>query len=203
MSQHYNTYLALGDSYTIGESLPLHDSFPYQLVQLFRQKGLHFHAPEIVAQTGWTTGELATHLLHTRLNEQYDYVTLLIGVNNQYRSYSTADYKEDFVFLLNKALHFAGERPERVIVLSIPDWGVTPFATDRDREKIAQEIDAFNAINRTVSQQKGVQYVDITPGTREAAHEKSLLAADGLHYSAAEHGRWASLVATCIVNTHG
>jgi len=102
MTKHNFTYLALGDSYTIGESVPLHESFPYQTVQLLRKNGLYFHAAEIIAKTGWTTFELAEHILHSRLNDHYDFVTLLIGVNNQYRSLSVEDYKTDFEFLLRK-----------------------------------------------------------------------------------------------------
>lgn len=102
MTKHYFTYLALGDSYSIGEGVPLHESFPYQVVQLLRNKGLHIHAPEIVANTGWTTLELAEHILHTKFSESYDFVTLLVGVNNQYRSLNAEDYKNDFEFLLKK-----------------------------------------------------------------------------------------------------
>ena len=98
MTRHYFSYLALGDSYTIGESVPLHEGFPYQVVQLLRKKGIHFHAPEVVAKTGWTSFELADHILHTTLNEQYDFVSLLIGVNNQYRGLPVADFKEEFQF---------------------------------------------------------------------------------------------------------
>ena len=128
MTKHIFSFLALGDSYTIGEAVPIYESFPYQTVQLLRAAGLHFYAPEIVAKTGWTTFELAEHILHSKLNEHYDFVTLLIGVNNQFRGLSTEDYTTDFEFLLHKAIHFADEKNDRVIVLSIPDYGVTPFA---------------------------------------------------------------------------
>jgi lysophospholipase L1-like esterase len=201
MSKHIHSYLALGDSYTIGESLPLHESFPYQAVQQLRKKGHAFHAPEIVAKTGWTTAELAEHLIHTQLNHLYDFVTLLIGVNNQYRGLGSDDYASDFEFLLKKALHFAGEKTDHVIVLSIPDWGVTPFAEGRDRKQIASEIDGFNSINKTISEKFSCQYIDITPGTREAANEEALLAADKLHPSGKEYERWAVNVAELIGST--
>src|SRR5882724_6481681 len=149
MTKHIFSYLALGDSYTVGEAVPLNESFPYQTVQLLRKSNLHFHAPEIIAKTGWTTVELAEHILHTRLNEHYDFVTLLIGVNNQYRELSIGDYSNDFEFLLRKAIHFAGEKKENVIILSIPDWAVTAFAKKRDTKKITIEIDAYNKINKT------------------------------------------------------
>ena len=198
MTKHHFTLLALGDSYSIGESVPLHESFPYQTLQLLRQNGLHFNAPEIVAQTGWTTFELAEHILHTKLDEHYDFVTLLIGVNNQYRCLSAEDYKTDFEFLIKKAIHLVDEKNEHVIVLSIPDWGVTPFAKGKNAKKIAEEIDAFNAINKHISEQHKVHYVEVTKSTREAAVDPSLLAADGLHYSAKEYAKWAQEVVAVI-----
>ncbi len=198
MTKHHFTLLALGDSYTIGESVPLHESFPYQTLQLLRQNGLHFHAPEIVAQTGWTTFELAEQILHTKLDEHYDFVTLLIGVNNQYRGLSAEDYKTDFEFLVKKAIHLADEKNNHVIVLSVPDWGVTPFAKGKDAKKIASAIDAFNAVNKNISVQHKVHYVDVTKSTREATGDSSLLAVDGLHYSAKEYAKWAKEVAVVI-----
>lgn len=199
MTKHYFTYLALGDSYTIGESVPLHESFPYQVVQLLRNKGLHFHAPEIVAKTGWTSFELAEHILHTRLNDQYDHVTLLIGVNNQYRGLSVNDFSADFDFLLKKAIHLAGNKPEKVIVLSIPDWGQTPFAKDRNREVIAAEIDAYNNVCRNTAKEMGTHFINITPLTREAPHDPELLAKDELHYSGKAHRQWAEQVAALLM----
>ena len=198
MPKHHYTYLALGDSYTIGESVPLHESFPYQTVQLLRKQGLNFHAPEVIAKTGWTSFELAEHLLHTKLNEQYDFVTLLIGVNNQYRGLSLADFETDFTFLLHKAIHLTGNQPERVIVLSIPEWGVTPFAKDRDSKKITEEINAFNKICASVAKKNQTNFIDITADTREAENDTSLLAVDHLHYSGKEHGIWAEKVVDLI-----
>lgn len=194
MSKHYHTYLALGDSYTIGEGLPIFESFPYQLVQLLRNKSFHFNAPEIVAKTGWTTSELAEHILHSRLNEKYDFVTLLIGVNNQYRNLLPKYYRDDFEFLLKKAIHFADERAENVTVLSIPDWGTTPFAANRNPKKIAEEIDVFNSINKNLSQQYFVNYLDITLFGR-VNNDVSFLADDKLHPSAKLYAQWATLLA--------
>jgi lysophospholipase L1-like esterase len=199
MTKHYHTLLCLGDSYTIGEGVALHQSFPYQTVQLLRSQGLHVHAPEVVAKTGWTTFELAEHILHTRLNEQYDFVTLLIGVNNQYRGLSLADFTTDFDFLLKKALHFAGNDVNHVIVLSIPDWGVTPFAKDRDEATIAKEIDAFNAVCEAAAEKLNICFVNITPSTRQAKQDTSILAPDGLHYAGKEMRDWAEIVATIIL----
>lgn len=198
MTKHIFSFLALGDSYTIGEAVPLHESFPYQTVQLLRKANLHFHAPEIVAQTGWTTFELAEQILHTKLNEHYDFVTLLIGVNNQYRELSINDYANEFEFLLKKAIHFAGEKKENVVVLSIPDWGVTPFAKKRDSKKIATEIDAYNKINRLIADHNKVKYIDITPYTRMAKNDDSLITSDGLHPSASAYAQWAAMLADTI-----
>ncbi|MFL9483316.1 SGNH/GDSL hydrolase family protein [Chitinophagaceae bacterium LWZ2-11] len=200
MTKHAFTYLALGDSYTIGEAVPIHESFPYQTIQRLRQQGLHFQAPEIVAKTGWTTSELAEHILHTKLNEHYDFVTLSIGVNNQYRGLSVAEFKDDFEFLLKKALHFAGEKAAHVIVLSIPDWSVTPFAKHKDQAAISKEIEAFNAVCKTLSAQYHTHFIDITPGTQKAKDDHKLLASDGLHYSGQTHADWAAATADIIKN---
>ena len=192
------SYLALGDSYTIGESVPVYDSFPYQTVQLLRKAGLVFQAPEIIAKTGWTTGELQAGINNTLFLESYDIVTLLIGVNNQYRGLSIENYAKEFELLLNQAIGFAGHKNKRVYVLSIPDWGVTPYAANRDRSKIAREIDAYNAINKTLARKYSVFYIDITPGSREATMDNGLLASDELHPSGKEYARWATLLASAI-----
>jgi lysophospholipase L1-like esterase len=194
------SFLALGDSYTIGESVPIYQSFPYQLVQMLREKGLAVHAPEILAKTGWTTDELQGGINNTRLLRSYDFVTLLIGVNNQYRGRSPEDYAPGFESLLRQAIGFAGGRKDRVVVLSIPDWGQTPYAEGRDRSKITAEINAYNAVNLKISRQYGVQYLDITPGTREASTDKSLVAHDGLHPSGKEYTRWATAVARYLLD---
>lgn len=184
------SYLALGDSYTIGESVPVYDNFPYQLVQQMRNKNVNFHAPEIVAKTGWTTDELSKGIQHTKLLPEYDLVTLLIGVNNQYRGRSIEEYAKQFEELVKMAIQFAGNRSDRVIVVSIPDWGVTPFAKDRDRQKITYEIDAFNAINKKISLAYRTKYADITEGSRNALNDSTLVASDGLHPSGSEYLKW-------------
>lgn len=188
-------YLALGDSYTIGEMVAFQDNFPNRLVALMKSAGNNFQPPRIIAQTGWTTDELEAGIVaagqEQPLRSSYDFVTLLIGVNNQYRGRTAENYQPEFEELLKKAIGFAGGKADHVAVLSIPDWGVTPFATDRDRAQIAGEIDAYNKVNRQVAQLYKVHYINITPWTREAATDLSLLAADGLHPSAKEYQRWA------------
>lgn len=199
------TFLCLGDSYTIGESIPITESFPYQTIKLLRKEGFNFQPPEIIAKTGWTTDELQNAINDHKFLPTYDFVTLLIGVNNQYRGRSVEEYKMEFESLLKQAVAFAGNNPDHVIVLSIPDWGVTPFAEarlpdgqGRDRKKIADEIDMYNAANKIISENYKVHYIDITPGTRKAATDKSLLAADGLHPSAKEYAEWTKELAFII-----
>ena len=190
MQQIY-TYLALGDSYTIGEAVPLTQNFPYQLVQLLRKKGLQVAAPEIIAQTGWTTDELDAAIKAHHYLMKYDLVTILIGVNNQYRGREALQYKMEFEELLKKAIEFANGKPSHVCVVSIPDYGVTPFAVEMDNNKIAREIDIFNNINKAVSIQYKTHYVDITPGSREALTDEELVTSDKLHPSGKEYLKWA------------
>ncbi len=189
------TFLSLGDSYTVGESVLLIESFPYQSVQLLRKEGYNFNSPEIIAKTGWTTDELRNNINDHIFLPSYDFVTLLIGVNNQYRGRPADSYKPEFENLLKRAIQFAGDKADHVIVLSIPDWGVTPFAAGRDRDQIAKEVDEYNSANKTISEQYKVHYIDITPWTREAANDPSLVASDGLHPSAKEYKRWAEKIA--------
>ena len=198
MSKHHYTYLALGDSYTIGESVPLHESFPYQTVQLLRKAGHHVHAPEMIAKTGWTSSELAEQLLHTQLSESYDFVSLLIGVNNQYRGLSIEDFKTDLAFLIRKAIHLSGEKTEHVMLISIPDWGITPFAAKKDTKKISEEIDAYNQICESAAKEFKIPFINITEETRIAKKDLSLLAGDHLHYSGKEHLIWAGKLANLI-----
>ena len=188
------SYLAIGDSYTIGESVPVSENFPNQTAGLLKKAGIKITQPTIIAETGWTTDELQEQLSRTRLAVPFDFVTLLIGVNNQYRGRSGDEYAKQFEELLQQAIGFAGGKTNHVIVLSIPDWGVTPFAEGRDRNQIAKEIDLYNSINERISKQYKVHYINITPFTREAATDKTLVAKDGLHPSAKDYTRWAEKV---------
>ena len=184
-------YLALGDSYTIGESVREADRFPSQLTALLVREGLPTEV-SIVARTGWTSDELWQGIQSRSLEPPYDLVSLLIGVNNQYRGYDINEYRESFKFLLGKAIEYSGGDPDRVIVFSIPDWGVTPFASGRDEAKIASEIDAFNLVNFEETEKTGAHYVDITPVSRRAKNDDSLIAPDGLHPSGAMYAEWAN-----------
>jgi lysophospholipase L1-like esterase len=191
-------YLALGDSYTIGEKVEEKDNFPNQTAEILNHKKKRFESPAIIAKTGWTTDELQDKLAQTRLAIPFDIVSLLIGVNNQYRGRSTEEYAIQFEQLLQQAIGYAGGKNNHVIVLSIPDWGATPFAADRDRKKITEEIDQFNAINKKIATEYKAHYIDITPYTREASTDLSLVAEDGLHPSGKDYKRWAELVAKKI-----
>src|SRR6266498_3154256 len=193
-----NTLLCLGDSYTIGEMVLPGENFPEQTVQLLRTSGYNFADPEIVAKTGWTTDELQTAINKYHFKNSYDFVTLLIGVNNQYRGRTVEDYKLQFESLLKQAIQFTNGKADHVIVLSIPDWGVTPFAKNLNRNSIAKEIDDYNQANKEISSAYHVNYIDVTPGTREAANDLSLLASDGLHPSAKEYARWSEKICLTI-----
>ncbi len=187
-------YLALGDSYTIGTGVPAEDSWPAQLVQVLRAEGCSIQDPVVVAVNGWTTGDLLAAIDHADLPGRFDLVSLLIGVNDQFRGLGQEDYQKNFDELLQDALGFAGGEVQRVIVLSIPDWGVTPFAAGRDRPQVAVEIDVFNAINRAASLKAGAHYVDVTPLSRQAANDPAMLAEDGLHPSGMMYAEWVKLV---------
>lgn len=193
VTDSFKTFLALGDSYTIGQSVSEPERFPNQTVALLRAQNIQINDPKIIATTGWTTKNLIDALDTTPPKNNYDVVSLLIGVNNQYQRKSIGEYKTEFTILLNRAIQYAGNRPLHVFVLSIPDYSVTPFASGSDKPKIAAEIDQFNAANKAISLQLGVKYLDITPISREA--DPGLIAGDGLHPSGKQYKRWADMLA--------
>ena len=193
------TYLALGDSYTIGEQVHINECFPYQTVNKLRQQKLSFTAPEIIATTGFTTDELNAAIDATTLLPAYDFVSLLIGVNNQYRGKMIEDFELDFEILLKRAIHFAGNIPAHVFVLSIPDWGVTPFAAESDIPAIANAIDAFNAVCKRMTEKHQAHYIDITQSQRDDGRNEVFLAADKLHPSGKEYSKWAHLLSNQII----
>lgn len=193
------TYLALGDSYTIGQSVAEAESFPVQLVTLLKNHSLNIGDPDIVAVTGWTTGNLLNALNNNPPKTNYSFVTLLIGVNNQYQGRSLEEYKTQFSQLLNLSIAYAGNKKDHVFVLSIPDYSVTPFGNNIDKEKTALEIDQFNEANQMISKNAGVNYLDITPISRDAKNDTSLVALDGLHPSAIQYLKWDQLLAPLIL----
>ena len=185
------TFLSLGDSYTIGESVAEADRWSVQLAGMLRKDSADVANPDIIARTGWTTADLQDAIKASGNQKTYSLVSLLIGVNNQYRGQSQDRYRTEFRELLQTATKFAGGKAAHVFVLSIPDWGASPFAAGRDKAQITREIDQFNAIANDECQKAGIAYVDITPLTRLAANDNSQFASDGLHYSAKQMRQWA------------
>ena len=194
---HYS-YLALGDSYTIGHGVEEKERFPFLITEILKQEKLAVSNLKYIAQTGWSTVVLQTAINSAEPLGTFDIVSLLIGVNDQYQHLDTAGYRVRFEQLLLKSIALAKNNPKRVFVLSIPDYSATPFVADPAKEKIRNEIDDFNTINKEISLQYNISYTDITGLSREAATNPSLLTGDGLHYSAIEHLKWAERVAPSI-----
>jgi len=191
-------FLCLGDSYTIGEGVTAEARWPMQLAAAVRATAIRLADPQIIARAGWTTTELLAALDATAPppRDDFDLVSLQIGVNDQYRGLGVNAFRGGFVALLERAIRYAANDARRVIVVSIPDWGVTPFAASdaRGASAIAAEVDAFNATARVATRQAGTAFVDVTTDSRRAADNKTLIAADGLHPSAAMYGNWARLI---------
>jgi lysophospholipase L1-like esterase len=189
-------YLALGDSYTIGESVAVNQRWPVQLASMLRARGLRLDDPQIIAVTGWTTDELETGMQQAGLERCYGLVSLSIGVNNQYRHRSLRNFRQEYDRLLQRAIDLAGGNKQRVFVLSIPDWSVTPFAksTDRDLGQEAAALAAYNQAKREITEASAVAYFDITPSTQLAAKDTTLLAADGLHPSGKLYALWVEQI---------
>lgn len=189
-----SSFLALGDSYTIGESVDAAMRWPNQLVAALNRSGLEFEQPQIVAKTGWTTDELLAALDQASLKESYDYVSLLIGVNNQYRGRSVTSFEPEFTVLLERAISYSNRKANGVFVVSIPDWGVMPFAEGRDARKIALEIDTYNKSIERICKIYGVRFFDITEISRKASETPSFVASDGLHPSGEMYAAWVNEV---------
>jgi lysophospholipase L1-like esterase len=187
-------YLALGDSYTIGESVSEAERWPNQLVKKLEKQGTVYDKPLIIATTGWRTDNLSNAITIAKLKPEYDLVSLLIGVNNQYQHKPIAQYETEFEALLNTAIQLAKGKKENVFVVSIPDYGFTPFGL-KDKERISKELDAFNAVNKKITDQYKIRYVNITDISRGALDDPSLVAPDGLHPSGKMYGQWADKIA--------
>ncbi len=196
-AQHKFKYLALGDSYTIGESVAENERFPVQLTNKLFNDSIDISAPLIIAKTGWTTDELMKSINEKNVNDTFDIVTMLIGVNNQYRGRSSKEFRVDFKQLINIALKYSGGMREHVFVLSIPDWGVTPFADGRDRKKIADEIDEYNRVKKDECDKAEIKYYDITKISR--INDPSLVAPDGLHPSGKMYKMWVDKIYDDVV----
>ena len=187
-------YLALGDSYTIGQSLPASENFPNLLAIELQNAGIKINAPEIRAVTGWTTGDLLRSLKdHSPSLKKYDLVTLLIGVNNQFRGGSPEEYAGEFTLLLDEAIKYTGDK-RKVLVVSIPDYSVTPFATGGDTRVIIKAINVFNAIQKRIAIKNGIKFINITAISRKGKRDATLQAADGLHPSGLQYAKWVKLL---------
>jgi lysophospholipase L1-like esterase len=185
------TYLALGDSYTLGEAVIPGGSFPFQLADKLRAGGVKVGLPHVIASTGWTTINLLAALKEEPLEEKYDFVTVLIGVNNQYVKRSLTEYRIHFVEILNKAISHSRGGRATVYVLSIPDWTVTPFGKLKNTKLESASVDVYNTVNREESKNASVHYIDITAASRIADSDDSYTSIDGLHPSYKMYKEWA------------
>lgn len=187
-------YLALGDSYTIGESVSEAERWPNQLAKKMETQGVVYDKPLILATTGWRTDNLSNAITIAKLKPEYDLVSLLIGVNNQYQHKPIGQYEIEFEALLKTAIQLAKGKKENVFVVSIPDYGFTPFGL-KDKDRISKELDAFNAVNKKITDQYKIRYVNITDISRKGLDDSSLVASDGLHPSGKMYGLWADKIA--------
>ncbi|MBO3700640.1 SGNH/GDSL hydrolase family protein [Fabibacter sp. E12] len=189
------TYLALGDSYTIGESVAVSERWPVQLVKTLNEQGIAMADPKIIATTGWRTDDLQNGIKEDKaLLSGYDLVSLLIGVNNQYQGKSIEQYKKEFEELINTAIKFAGNNPKKVFVVSIPDYGKTPFGAAKENQ-IAKELDEYNSIAKHIAISYGIPFFNITPISRQAKERPELVAKDKLHPSGKMYSEWVALFA--------
>ncbi len=183
--------MTLGDSYTIGQSVSASDRYPAQLVSKLNSKGYTFNAPKIIAQTGWTTDDLAYFIEISGDSSKYDFVFLLIGVNDQYEGATFSNYKPKFTMLLKTALRYANNKPKNVFVISIPDYAYTPYGQGTSNpSNISSDIDLYNSVNKAVSDSCKVNYINITPISRMGINSPSLVASDGLHPSGQQYALW-------------
>jgi lysophospholipase L1-like esterase len=201
------SYLALGDSYTIGEGVAAPDRWPNQLAAMLRKVGVELAEPDIVAETGWTTDELSAAMDAHTFSPPYRLVTLLIGVNNQYRGRDIENYRFEFRKLLERAIDLAGGNSKKVVVVSIPDWGVTRFGKEsgRDTAEIARQLDAYNATNAQIAKMLHCGYVDVTEISRQAGSQAAMSVSDGLHPSPQMYAQWAERIfpaATAALSSH-
>jgi len=194
-------FLALGDSYTIGESVPVRERWPVQLIDALTLRGLDCFEPKIIATTGWRTDDLKNAITAAKLTADYTLVSLLIGVNNYYQGKTVESYAPEFEELLNTAIRLAGGKTSHVFVVSIPDYGYTPFGKDK-QATISVGIDAFNAVNKSISQKLGVSYFNITEISRRGLVDPDLVAPDGLHPSGLMYSLWVQSILQDVTLVH-
>lgn len=192
-----NTWLALGDSYTIGQGVLETDRYPAQTLTKLKENGIRIDTLRYIARTGWTTNDLLNAIAETK-PANHTIVSLLIGVNDQYQGVDSGIYRKRFREALGKAISLAKGKKENVIVISIPDYSVTPYSQFADTARIRKELDAFNVINKEETAMYGCHYLDITPSTRLGRTQRELIAADGLHPSGIEYLKWAKDLASLM-----
>lgn len=195
-----HTFLALGDSYTKGEGVVPNESWPFLLKNALSTTKFALHQPRVIAETGWTTEDLTKAIHKENIQDQFDYVSLLIGVNNQYQKKPVDEFRKGFISLLKEAEHYSKKGKSHIFVLSIPDWSVSPFAKDQNRIKISQEIMHFNTVVQDETRNKGVQFIDITALSKLALNKKEYIAEDGLHFSKIMHQLWVSKIIDQLFN---
>ena len=193
ISQNNLSFLALGDSYTIGESVIEEERWPNQMVDIALNENVMFDQPDIIAKTGWRTEQLIDTLNKINFIKKFDYVSLMIGVNNQYSLKPIETFRLDLIKLLDMSIGYSMKR-DNVVLISIPDWGVTPFAEGYDRNIIEEDIDQFNSVIKDVANANNILYVDVTEISRRALIEKDLIANDSLHPSGKMHKEWAEKI---------
>jgi lysophospholipase L1-like esterase len=191
-------FLALGDSYTAGTGVPAEESWPRQTARSLRSRGFPIRTPRIIAHHGWTSADLLRALEAQDLASNWDLVSLLIGVNDHYQGDPPALYRSHFSELLEWSISLAPDGPDRVVILSIPDWSVTPFAADRDRDQLRAALEKFNRINRELTHQAGAHYLDITPLSRRASLKPGGLVDDGLHPSGPQYRIWTDEITAAL-----
>ena len=187
-------WLALGDSYTRGEGVPTEAGWPARLVERLRTRGIAIESPRIVATTGWTSADLLSGMESVGAwpaRERFELVSLLIGVNDQYRDLPFERFSAGYARCLERAIRLAGGHAARVLCLSIPDWGVTRFAANRDGTQIAREIDRYNTHERSRAEAAGAHWCDVTALSRRHGADAAYLAEDGLHPGPAAYDEWA------------
>ena len=194
--------LALGDSYTVATSESFNNGWPFQLIAYLEKKDLEFEAPKVIAGAGWTTSKLLEEIEKEKTDNYHDLVFLMIGVNNQYRGLPKEEFQKDFSELLEKSIVYANGKASRTYVVSIPDWGVTPFAKFKNSKKIAREIDEFNTLMQKSSTKMGVHYIDVTKSSKNMAVQPSLIASDSLHPSKRMYKIWAKKMAKIVTKNY-
>lgn len=194
-------FLALGDSYTIGEGLQQHESWPYLLKEALKRSGIPIADPEIIAQTGWTAAELEVAANAMNLAGPYDLIFLMVGVNDQYRGHPFGQLGDPYMRLIQFALSLVDGKRDRVICISIPDWGVTPFARDRNSQKISETIDAFNRETANLCRLENIKWVSVTDRSRELSIQTDMLVADGLHPSRGQYQSWVQCLLPFVLDS--